>query len=181
EIYHPLSVAAKYVSHESPWHFTLTPLTSLLPTSTVHTLLSVCVWAVVALVAWRMWAVMPRQPDMETDVRLAGAWAATVLSISWLLCSTYFFAWYDAMAWAPLALIPASRLDLVLLIRTTVVALASVPGLDFHPTGALGWAMTFVSNSVAPVVGVGLILVVVFGGHRLLLSTDGRQQAIQVA
>lgn len=181
EIYHPLSVAAKYVSHESPWHVTLAPLTSLLPTGIVHSLLTVCVWVLVALVAWRMSAVLPKPPVMATDARLAGAWAATVLSISWLLCSTYFFAWYDAMAWAPLALIPASRLDLVLLIRTTVVALASAPGLDFHPTGALGSAMTFVSNSVAPAVGVGLILAVVLGGHRLLLSgTGNRSEAVQV-
>ena len=181
EIYHPLSVASKYVSHESPWHFTLAPLTALLPTSTVHSLLSVGVWALVAFVAWRIWAIMPKPAAMGTDVRLAGAWAATVLTISWLLCSTYFFAWYDAMAWAPLALIPASRLDLVLLIRTSVVALASAPGLDFHPTGALGSAMTFVSNSVAPVVGVVLILVVVLGGHRLLLSSnENRREAIQV-
>ena len=181
EIYHPLSVAAKYVSHESPWHVTLAPLTSLLPTGIVHSLLTVCVWVLVALVAWRMSAVLPKPAVMGTDVRLAGAWAATVLTISWLLCSTYFFAWYDAMAWAPLALIPASRLDLVLLIRTSMVALASAPGLDFHPTGALGSAMTFVSNSVAPVVGVVLILVVVLGGHRLLLSSnENRLDAVQV-
>jgi hypothetical protein len=170
EIYHPLTVAAKYVSHESPWHITYTYLTDVLPTDIAHQVLIIGVWVLVGVVVWRMSAVLPKSPDMTIDLRLAGAWAATLLSFSWLLCTTYFFAWYDAMAWAPLVLIPASRLDLVLLIRTAVVAIASVPGLDFHPTGVLGSIMTFVSNTAAPVVGVGLLLVVMFGGNRLLLS-----------
>jgi hypothetical protein len=180
EIYRPLLVAAKYVSHESPWHAALNPLNDLLPSDVVHQVLTVCVWVLVALVAWRMSAVLPKPQVMEHDPGPAAAWAATVLSLSWLLCSTYFFAWYDAMAWAPLVLIPASRLDLVLLIRTAVVAFASAPGMDFHPTGALGSIMTFVSNSAAPVVGAGLILIVIFGGRRLLLpGTAVRSETLQ--
>lgn len=169
EIVRPLSGAAKYVSGQSPWHFTLKPLTAVLPSDLVHQLLTVGVWVLVALVVWRVSAVLPKPASAATDPRRAGAWMVTLLSLGWLLSSTYFFAWYDAMAWAPLVLIPASRLDLVLLVRTAVVAIASVPGSAVHPSGALGAVTTLVSSSVSPILGLVLILLVVCGGKKLRL------------
>jgi len=53
---------------------------------------------------------------------------ACVLTVAWVLAAPYALPWYDALVWAPLALLPASRLDLVLLVRTFVLALAYVPG-----------------------------------------------------
>lgn len=58
--------------------------------------------------------------------------AAVVLCAAWVLCAPYTLPWYDAMVWAPLALLPArrqlARLETVLLVRLCVLALAYLPG-----------------------------------------------------
>jgi hypothetical protein len=59
---------------------------------------------------------------------LHAARAAFVLSCAWVLAAPYSLPWYDAAVWAPLALLPASRLDLVLLGRGALLACAYVPG-----------------------------------------------------
>ena len=163
EIYHPLSVAANVTSsHESPWHVTLAPLTSLLPTGVVHSLLTVGVWVLVALVAWRMSAVMPKPPVMATDVRLAGAWAATVLSLSWLLLHVLLrLVRRDGVGPARSDPSVTTRPGTPDQDHSRGACIGSWAGLSPHRRA--GSAMTFVSNSVAPAVGVGLILVVVLG------------------
>jgi hypothetical protein len=168
EIFGPLSIASKYVSHESPWHTALAPMNALLSSDVAHRLLDAAAWLLIAILVWRLSALLPKPRSMASDPGRSGAWAAVVLSMAWLLCSPYFFAWYDAMAWAPLVLIPASRLDLLLLARTGWVSVASVPGLEGHPAGSLGSLTTFVTNTLAPGVGIVLILLVLFSGDRLL-------------
>jgi hypothetical protein len=177
----PLLAASRYVSHESPWHYTVGPLNDLLPSGVVHRILDVAPWLLIALLVWRMAPVVPKPSFMASDPRRAGAWAAVLLSVAWLLCSPYFFAWYDAMAWAPLVLIPASRLDLVLLVRTGWVAFASVPGMETHPTGLLGTLTSFVTNSVAPGVGIVLIVLVLLGPRSLGGSDERRGQLVPSA
>jgi hypothetical protein len=55
--------------------------------------------------------------------------AAVLVSLAWLLTTPYALPWYDAMAWGPLALLAgAGTLELVLLARLAVLALAYVPG-----------------------------------------------------
>ena len=56
--------------------------------------------------------------------------AVTVaLSAGWVLTAPYALPWYTAIAWAPLALVPATFLDRALLAQLTVLTLAYVPGL----------------------------------------------------
>jgi hypothetical protein len=61
-----------------------------------------------------------------TAQRAAAVTAA--FAVGWLLTTPYVLPWYDALAWAPLALVTASVLDRVLLVHTTVLALALLPG-----------------------------------------------------
>ena len=56
--------------------------------------------------------------------------AVTVaLSAGWVLTAPYALPWYAAIAWAPLALVPATFLDRALLAQLTVLTVAYVPGL----------------------------------------------------
>jgi hypothetical protein len=51
------------------------------------------------------------------------------LSAGWVLTAPYALPWYVAIAWAPLALVPATFLDRALLAQLTVLTVAYVPGL----------------------------------------------------
>ena len=56
--------------------------------------------------------------------------AAVLLAAAWVLTTPYALPWYDAMVWAPLALLGsgAGVLDVLLLSRLFVLSLAYVPG-----------------------------------------------------
>ena len=178
ELLDPLSNASQYIARQSPWRLTLPLLRTLFPEDGVRLLLSVLVWVLVALVVWRLSRVLPRRA-LTHDVSSEAVWAATLLSVAWLLSSTYAYAWYDVMAWAPLLLLPASGVDLVVLVRMATVAAAYSPGLVLDPPGFLGSVTTTLNGSVAPLVGLGLLVLVLFFGDRLRLPQ--RSQGIRTA
>ena len=64
-------------------------------------------------------------PDVPGDV----AAVTVALAAGWMLTAPYALPWYVAIAWAPLALAPATFLDRALLAQLTVLTLAYVPGL----------------------------------------------------
>ena len=51
----------------------------------------------------------------------------------WLLVGYYTLPWYDLQAWIPLCLLAASALDVVLLIRTTIICLAYISTRTLNP------------------------------------------------
>ena len=57
-----------------------------------------------------------------------GAVALVVLLAAYVLAAPYSLPWYDASAWAPLALVAGGALDAVLLVRLVAYAVAYVPG-----------------------------------------------------
>jgi hypothetical protein len=84
--------------------------------------------------------------------------AALVLTAAWALTAPYALPWYDAMVWAPLALLGASAFDRLLLVRLAVLSLAYIPGRVVEVTRGvytvtLGWRL-----AVAPVVVVLVIV-----------------------
>lgn len=54
--------------------------------------------------------------------------AAVVLAAAWVLTVPYALPWYDAILWAPLALLSPSLLDVAAVARLGLLALAYVPG-----------------------------------------------------
>ncbi|WP_233149885.1 hypothetical protein [Kineosporia sp. A_224] len=54
--------------------------------------------------------------------------ALAVTSLGWVLTAPYALPWYDCLAWLPLVLLASSGLDLAMLGRLWVLALAYVPG-----------------------------------------------------
>ena len=51
-----------------------------------------------------------------------------MLSVAWLITSMYTLSWYDLLAWMPLAVLAASKLDKIMVIRGAALSLAYVPG-----------------------------------------------------
>ena len=76
------------------------------------------------------------------------------LVLGWLLAWPYVLPWYDALGWAFLALVPATQVDWLLLIRTSVLGFAYLPARTYGvhmPTG-LSWLQPVIRNGIAPVV-----------------------------
>jgi hypothetical protein len=66
-----------------------------------------------------------RGPDALTQDAVRASW---VVAAGWLLSAPYALPWYDVLLWAPLALVGVSLVDVAVLARSGVLALAYVPG-----------------------------------------------------
>ncbi|NYI05497.1 hypothetical protein [Allostreptomyces psammosilenae] len=186
---------ARLVSLAVPLRLTVGPLEALLGKETARSLIGLVGWLLMAAVTWLLVrhlgrvgllrpvgllgriALLGRTPRTsrpgahtpEPDARTAqtdAVWAAAVLSLAWLLTAPYSLPWYDVMAWAPLALLPATALDRLAVVRTTTLAWAYVPGRAVALPAALDWVAGGVRGTVAPVVGVGLLVAVAVLGLR---------------
>jgi hypothetical protein len=117
------AVAAKRgnVSVINPWK----PLSALLHGTAGYQVAALSAGLAVAALAW--WSLAGR-PDfiLSTTPSVVPAFA---LTLGWLLTSSVQHAWYDAMLFPLLALLPRTRLDLLLIVRFTVSCLAYVPGM----------------------------------------------------
>jgi hypothetical protein len=74
------------------------------------------------------------------------------VAFAWLLAWPYVLPWYDSLGWALLALLPASRLDWLMLARTTALALGYLPARGIVLPAGLGWLETVVRTALTPVV-----------------------------
>jgi hypothetical protein len=89
------------------------------------------------------------RPATETGFWLAVSFA---VAFAWLTAWPYVLPWYDALGWAFLALLPASRLDWLLLARTAALAVAYLPGRTITMPANLGWLRTVVRTGVTPLI-----------------------------
>lgn len=96
--------------------------------------IGLAMWAVVAWMLFRLVEVRPLPGiadhvlDPMKDPTSVAVRTAAVLYASWLITTPNSFSWYDLMAWTPLALAAASRLDGLMLWRTTWLSAAFVTG-----------------------------------------------------
>ena len=88
-----------------------------------------------------------RQNDAGDRVLVAGAF---VVVFAWLLAWPYVLPWYDGLAWALLAALPASRLDWLLLARTGALAIGYLPARGIALPAGLGWLETVVRTAITP-------------------------------
>jgi alpha-1,6-mannosyltransferase len=84
-----------------------------------------------------------------------------VLSVAWLITSMYTLSWYDLLAWIPLAVLAASKLDNIMLIRGAALSLAYVPGRAIDMGPALDFTATRMRDTVSPIVQMAMILAVI--------------------
>ena len=92
-----------------------------------------------------------------SDVTSDAARAAVVLGAAYVLAAPYSLPWYDAIAWAPLAL-ATTGLDALLLVRLVVLALAYVPGRVAGMSPQVHDLTLGYRREVAPWLGIGLLL-----------------------
>lgn len=111
--------------------------------------------------------VEPADADDRDRVVSDGATALVVLTGAYLLGAPYTLPWYDAPLWAPLALVGASALDAVFLVRLVAVAIAYVPGRVIGMSARVEELTMDYRRHVTPYVGwLVLVAVAVLAGRR---------------
>jgi hypothetical protein len=94
---------------------------------------------------------------------LAGLGWALVLAVAvaWLFAWPYVLPWYDSLGWALLAAAPWSRLDGLMVARTTALALGYLPARGVALPAGLGWLETVVRTALTPAALLVLLLLLV--------------------
>jgi hypothetical protein len=148
-----------------PWRLLTRALAMHNPTRFTD-VVALCGFAMLApVLLWRLPAGSP------SPAAVAFAQPVLAVSLAWLICTPQQHPWYDAMIFPLLALMPATRLDWVVVLRALAAALAELPGVayDFglHPP----WLRSLVDVTVHAVVPVTLVMLV---GALVWLCVTGR-------
>jgi len=98
--------------------------------------------------------------DTSEQLPVAGAF---VIVFAWLLASPYVLPWYEGLGWALLALLPACRLDWLLLARTTGLAIGYLPARasGIVMPGGLRWLETVVRTAITPAVLLAVVVLTI--------------------
>jgi hypothetical protein len=102
-----------------------------------------------------------------------GAQALLVLGVAYVVTAPYVLPWYDALLFAPLALVAGTRLDRPLVLRLAVLALAYVPGRAAGEASWLTDVMLGFRQFAAPVVTGGVLVWLLVVGLRALRRPGG--------
>jgi glycosyl transferase family 87 len=165
-VFTQLRQASHFTTPAAPWRVGAALVQPAFGYTSARTL----VYAVAGLVGLALIALLLRRglpPAADTTVGRAAA-TAGAFAIGWLLTTPYILPWYDAVAWALLALAGASFLDRVLLVHTAALTLAFLPGRDVPLSSATELVNRVVHAGLSPVTLAVLIGVTVY------LATGGR-------
>jgi hypothetical protein len=149
--------ASRYTTPAAPWR----ELASLLEPALGYATARSIIGALAGLTGLALIALLFRRglpPSADTTVGRAAA-AMSAFAIGWLLTAPYILPWYDALAWAPLALAAASFLDRVLLVHTATLAIAFLPGRDVPLDQGAAFVNRVLHSGLSPVVLTVLIVV----------------------
>ena len=161
-----LGQARRFVSLATPWR--------LLVDAYGARGLVLLLWPLVAVVLVVLLARALRPRPAGSDVTSDAARAAVVLGAAYVLAAPYSLPWYDAIAWAPLAL-ATTGLDALLLVRLVVLALAYVPGRVAGMSPQVHDLTLGYRREVAPWLGIGLLLWLVVLARRAETPRTGRR------
>ncbi len=118
-------------------------------------------WMLSRVVPWTPAPGLDKDADLQRDPLTIALRTALVLSVAWLITSMYTLSWYDLLAWMPLAVLAASKLDKIMVIRGAALSLAYVPGraIDMGPT--LDFTATRLRDTVSPIIQMAMVLAVI--------------------
>ncbi len=173
-----------YVSLATPWRPLVDALTGPIANDTVRTGVVVSAPVVVLLLAALLWRLARRAGPAETptetrtetrtetppgpeQVTLDAARVAVVLGAAYVLGAPYSLPWYDAIVWAPLALLAVPAVDALLVVRLVAYAIAYVPGRVLGSSEQVQRLTLAWRREVTPWIGLALLLaLVVLAGRR---------------
>jgi hypothetical protein len=106
-----------------PWQLMYRTLHWHGPSHRIDALAVVAALALAALLLWRL----PEGPPALPAIRVTLA-----LSLAWLVTSPQQRPWFDAMIFPLLAVMPATQLDWIALLRAVVASVAELPGVLYY-------------------------------------------------
>ena len=130
--------------------------------------LIVIAWMLSRVVPWTPAPGLDKDVDLQRDPLTIALRTALVLSVAWLITSMYTLSWYDLLAWMPLAVLAANKLDKIMLIRGTALSLAYVPGRAIDMGPALDFTATRMRDTVSPIVQMAMVLAVILWWRQLI-------------
>ena len=164
----PALRAGSYVSIGSPWRAVRSALRLVTGEPVAEDVVkAAAIVLAVALLVLLMRSVRVLDPGVGPgtghEFRPAALPAAAVFAVAfaWLLAWPYVLPWYDGLGWALLALLPWSRLDWLLLARTSALAFGYLPARGIVMPAGLGWLRTVVRTGVTPVILLAVIVALV--------------------
>jgi alpha-1,6-mannosyltransferase len=166
EVLDPLRAASSYVASVSPWHPLDVWMDGRLAVGGQRWVITIGSSLLFGLVAWRARRALPSAGVADDGGQAIRG--AALLSFAWLLTAPYALPWYCAIAWAPLLLVGASGLDLILLVGLASASISYLPGIVVA-TGITGTVTATLHGVVAPAVSLLLVGVVLVAGPRLRL------------
>lgn len=159
----PAFRAASLTSIGSPWRWVRSALRLAIGEAGAETAVraGALLLAVVLLVLLLRY--LATSGDRLVGDRLAAgdlpAASAFAIVFAWLLAWPYVLPWYDGLAWALIAMLPASRLDWLLLARTTALAAGYLPARGVALPAGLRWLETVVRTAITPAALLALLVV----------------------
>jgi hypothetical protein len=149
----PALRAGRFVSIGSPWRLIRSGLGQLIGAGGAESVIRVGA----LLLAGGLLVLLLRYYWGTGDQLLtAGAFAVV---FAWLLAWPYVLPWYDGLGWALLALLPASRLDWLLLARTAALAIGYLPARGIVLPAGLRWLETVVRTAITPAMLLAVLIV----------------------
>ena len=123
--------------------------------------LFVIAWMLSRTVPWTAVPGLPRGADLRRDPLTVAVRTSLVLSVAWLVTAMYTLSWYDLIAWMPLAVLAANKLDRIMLLRIAPLSLAYVPGRAIDVGPALDWTANRVRDTVSPIIQFAVLAAIV--------------------
>ncbi len=166
-VFDQLRTASGFTSIASPWRAVVNLIELGTGSGSLRPVVVPLALLVAGGLAWLLRRrVMPAdEPDVDSardSVLADAARAALVLTAAWVLCAPYALPWYDAMVWAPLALVAApvelAGLEAALLARLVVLSLAYLPGRVIGLSPAVETTTLGFRRYVAPVLVLSAVL-----------------------
>jgi len=162
-----LRTAGGFTSIASPWRALVNLLELGLGAGALRPAVVPAALVVAAIVAWVLAPGLIGSGSVPRTEQQDAATAALLLTVAWTFCAPYALPWYDAMVWAPLALVVGtgslswqaiSGLQLTVLARSTVLALAYVPGRVVGLSPTVETITLGLRRYVAPVLVLSAVL-----------------------
>ncbi len=144
DMFGPALRAGSFTSVGSPWRAVRSGLRPLIGENAAEDVVKVG-----ALVLAVLLLIFLLRPLLAGGDQLLAA-GAFVFVFAWLLAWPYVLPWYDGLGWALLAMLPASRLDWLMLARTTALAVGYLPARGTPLPAGLGWLETVVRTAITP-------------------------------
>lgn len=167
---------SSFISTGTPHKALLSFFTLFLPNGLVRTVLAIAAWAGLIMVAILLSQVFPKSlvPRTHPEDRTPEAIRYTAIyGIAWIVTAMYSLPWYDVIAWVALAAVGASKVDKWMVIRTTMIAVAYVPGRDPNArqvapflSDSLEWFSTRLRDTICPAVELAVLIGLIVWARR---------------